>query len=81
MSQQLTLELSDEVYSALQAKASAEGLSLATWMVALLSNQTHDASYRFQSADQKEEARQEFMRYAGTLSLGYATGADNECID
>jgi predicted DNA binding CopG/RHH family protein len=37
MSQQLTLELSDGVYTALQQKASAVGLPMAEWIVATLS--------------------------------------------
>lgn len=36
MSQQLTLELSDEVYADLQQKASAVGLSISEWIVAIL---------------------------------------------
>jgi len=30
---------------------------------------------------QQEEARQRFRNHAGSVSLGYATGADNESID
>jgi len=30
---------------------------------------------------QQEKARQRFRNHAGSVSLGYATGADNESID
>lgn len=81
MSYQLTLELSDEVYADLQQKANAVGLSIAEWSVAILSNQNNEASELLHSAIQQEEARQRFRSHAGTISLGYATGTDNESID
>lgn len=70
MSQQLILELSDEVYADLQQKANAVGLSIADWSVALLSNQTIGVSKVLHSAAQQEEARQRFRSHAGTISLG-----------
>jgi hypothetical protein len=33
------------------------------------------------SADQQEEANQQLLRFAGAISLGYATGIENESID
>ena len=38
MSQQLTLELSDEVYNALQHQADAIGLSVTDWIITKLGN-------------------------------------------
>jgi hypothetical protein len=81
MSQQLTLELSDEVYTDLQQKANAVGLSIAEWIVAVLSNQNSGASEVLHSVAQHEEARQKFRSHAGAISLGYPTGIDNESID
>lgn len=81
MSQQLTLELSDEVYADLQQKANAVGIPIAEWIVAVLSNQTNSASRILHSAAQQEEARQRFRSHAGAISLGYATGIDNKSID
>jgi hypothetical protein len=81
MSQQLTLELSDEVYADLQHKANAVGLSIAEWIVVVLSHQSNGASKVLRSVEQQEEARQRFRRHAGAISLGYATGIDNESID
>ncbi|NJL41607.1 MAG: hypothetical protein HC879_19835 [Leptolyngbyaceae cyanobacterium SL_5_9] len=81
MSQQLTLELSDEVYADLQQKASAVGLSIAEWIVAMVSDQSGSVGELLHSVAQQEEARQRFRNHAGAISLGYATGIDNESID
>ncbi|NJK34272.1 MAG: hypothetical protein HC919_04575 [Oscillatoriales cyanobacterium SM2_2_1] len=81
MSQQLTLELNDEVYADLQQKANAVGLSIAEWIVAALSTQSNGVSGVLHSVAQQEEARQRFRSHAGAISLGYATGIDNESID
>lgn len=81
MSQQLTLELSDEVYADLQQKANAVGLSIAEWIVAVVSYQSSDVTKILHSAEKQEEARQRFRNHAGVINLGYATGIDNESID
>lgn len=81
MSQQLTLELNDEVYADLQQKANAVGLSIAEWIVAALSTQSNGVSRVLHSVAQQEEARQRFRSHAGAISLGYATDIDNESID
>jgi hypothetical protein len=81
MSQQLTLELSDEVYADLQQKANAIGLSIADWIVAIVSNQNGSVIKILHSAARQEEARQRFRNHAGAISLGYATGVENESID
>jgi len=80
MNQELTIELSNEVYTALQQKANAVGLSLTEWIVAALSKQDNTVNEVLHSA-QQEEARQRFRKHAGAISLGYATGIDNEGID
>lgn len=81
MSQQLTLELSDEVYADLQQKANAVGLSIAEWIVAVVSHQSNGVREPLSSIAQQEEARQRFRNHAGAISLGYATGTDNQSID
>lgn len=81
MSQHLTLELSDEVYADLQQKANAVGLSITEWIVAALSKQGGNVSKILSSVEQQEKARQRFRNHAGSISLGYATGADNVSID
>ena len=92
MSQQLVLELSDEVYVDLQQKANAVGLPIADWIVAALSTQNtlstqsngiqnSGVSSVLHSVAQQETARQRFRSHAGAVSLGYETGIDNESID
>lgn len=80
MSQHLTLELSDEVYADLQQKAKAVGLSITEWIMVVLSKQGNGVNEILHSAEQ-QEAWQRFRNYAGAVSLGYATGTDNESID
>lgn len=81
MSQQLTLEISDEVYAGLQRQANAVGLSIAEWIITVLNRQDALANRVILSLEQQEQARQQFRSYAGAISLGYATGTDNEAID
>jgi len=81
MSQQLTLEISDEVYADLQRKASAIGISITEWIVTVLSRQGEVSSRVVVSLEQQNQARQKFKSHAGAISLGYATGTDNEAID
>lgn len=82
MSQVLTLELSDEVYAALKQQAEVAGISLAEWAATSLERQYgFVSSKKLQTEAEKEAARQRFRRHAGTINLGYATGADNESID
>lgn len=82
MSQVLSLELSDEVYTALQQQAEVTGVSLAELVATSIEEQY--ASLRrekSQAETEKEAARQRFRSHAGSINLGYATGADNESID
>jgi hypothetical protein len=81
MSQQLTLEISDEVYADLQRKANAVGISITELIVTVLSRQGAATNRVMLSLEQQEQARQKFKSHAGAISLGYATGIDNEAID
>jgi hypothetical protein len=81
MSQQLTLEVSDEIYADLQRKANAVGISITEWIVTVLSRQDATANRVMLTLEQQEQARQKFKSHAGAISLGYATGTDNEAID
>jgi len=82
MSQLLTLELSDDVYAALQQQADAVGLSVAELIMTSLDRQDGLLTgAKLQPETQPEEARQRLLSYAGAISLGYATGIDNESID
>jgi hypothetical protein len=77
MSQQLTLEISDEVYADLQRKASAVGISMTEWIITVLSRQGTMASRVVPSLERQEQARQKFKSHAGAISLGYATDIEN----
>ena len=81
MSHQLTLELNDTLYNALQEKASASGQSLADWLILELQQQTFSEDRTLATALPKGKLSQRFLRHAGAVSLGYATGIDNESID
>lgn len=81
MSQQLTLELSDEIYADLQQKAAAVGLPMTEWIITVLSQQNRSLQAESPLTPQQEEARQRFRNHAGAICLGSATGADNESID
>ena len=81
MSQQLTLELSDEIYADLQQRANAAGLTISEWIVVALSTQSNSVARALHSVTKQEEARQRFRNHAGAVNLGYVTGTDNESID
>ena len=79
MSQQLILEISDEVYLKLQGQASVASLSVPEWLITMLNKQY--ANSKVLSNEVEIEASQRLLNYAGAFSFGYATGADNESID
>jgi hypothetical protein len=78
VSKVLTLELSDEVYTALHQQASAVGLSVEE-LVATSINRQYSLSVT--PTSDGEEARQRLLGFAGVISMGYATGTDNDSID
>ena len=82
MSQQLTLELSDELYAVLQQQAMTKGFSVAEYSVVFLTQQ-HQliAPANLPDRSDSKEAHQRLLSYAGVISLGAATGADNDSID
>ncbi|MGB7088313.1 MAG: hypothetical protein WBD47_22350 [Phormidesmis sp.] len=80
MSQQLTLEISDEVYKSLEQQATAVGVTIPQWIVTVLSTQGNSASSAL-SPEHQEQARRQFRRHAGAVSLGHATGAESQEID
>lgn len=81
MSQVLTLELSDEVYAALQQQAKILGIDLSELAATSLERQYRLTKAKDQRTEaEKEAARQRFERHIGSIS-GYPPGADNESID
>ncbi|MEH2441380.1 hypothetical protein [Nostoc sp.] len=82
MSQVLSLELSDEVYAALQQQAEIAGISLAELVTTSIQQQYGSLRHeKSQTEIEQKAARQRFRSHAGAINLGYATGADNESID
>jgi hypothetical protein len=81
MSQQLRLEISNEIYKVLQQQASASGLSVSEWLIASLKERYGALISPALSSEVEKEARQRLLTYAGAISLGYATGVENEDID
>lgn len=86
MSQTLTLELSDELYSVIRRQAEAAGTSPAHWVATTLEQQYRRVGdwqiMRAQPTEaEKQAARERFERHFGEVDLGHATGAVNEQID
>jgi hypothetical protein len=81
MSQVLTLELSDADYAELRHRAELAGTTITEWAIASLKEHKHPIKPKLRNEIEKASARQRFRRHAGIISLGYATGADNESID
>ena len=80
MKRTLTFEIPDELYETFEKMAAKCGKS--TEQVALEYLAKHAPKPRPKlSEEEMREARQRFSRHAGTASLGYPTGADNESID
>ena len=82
MSQSLSLELSDELYTSLKQQAEVSGLSVQELIVSSLMEQSsRNQSERSLTVAEQEAVRERFRRHAGSIDLGYATGIDNEGID
>ena len=81
MSQVLTLELSDTDYAEIRQRAELAGVTITEWALASLKEYKQITKSKLQSEAEKQAARQRFRHHAGSINLGYATGADNESID
>ncbi|HBL13070.1 MAG TPA: hypothetical protein DD379_17075 [Cyanobacteria bacterium UBA11162] len=80
MSQVVSLEIRDEVYTALRQQAESVGISISELMLIALERQS-GLTYQHKTEAEKESARQRFRRHAGAINWGYPTGADNASID
>lgn len=81
MSQSLTLELSEQVFVAIQRQAQAIGISPAQLAATLLEQQFPQAFKLLLDDAEKNAARTRFERHFGTLALDDSTDLDNESID
>ncbi|BBC23795.1 hypothetical protein [Pseudanabaena sp. ABRG5-3] len=81
MSQQLILEISDDIYLSLQHQANVAKLSVSELLIAQINKKYGALSNSNLTSAVEQEARQRLLNYAGVINLGYATGIDNESID
>jgi hypothetical protein len=81
MSQVLTLELSDTDYAEIRQRAELAGVTITEWAIVSLKVHKQLNKPKLQNEAEKQAARQRFRHHAGSINLGYATGADNESID
>lgn len=89
MSQKLTVELSDELYTIIQHRATEANISPAQVASVSLERYFHeqkDAHQTVRGQSQRNEvdlqvARERFEQHLGSVDLGYETGSDNEEID
>lgn len=83
MSRRLILDLSEEIYAALEHRAEVEGASPAEMAARSLERQyvgrLMEATPR--SQEELEAARLRFESHFGEIDLGAPTGADNDGID
>jgi hypothetical protein len=81
MSQTLTLELNERVFSAIQRQAEYLGISPERLVATLLEQQFAWFSKFLLTDTEKQLARAKFEHHFGTLALNSATALDNESID
>jgi hypothetical protein len=80
MIQELIVELSDGVYAALNQLAGVVGATPAS-LAAEVIERSYRSGQDTRTEAEKQAARERFRRHAGAVSMGYATGMDNESID
>lgn len=81
MSQNLTLEISEQVFVAIQRQAQAIGVSPAQLAATLLERQFPQAFTLLLDEAEKNAAQTRFERHFGTLELEGSTDLNNESID
>ena len=87
MSQKLTVEVSDELYTLIQHRASEANISPAQVASASLEKYFHEQHAQEGTGLSKiaeaelQAARKRFEQHLGSVDLGYKTGIDNEGID
>jgi hypothetical protein len=81
MSQILTLELSEQVFAAIQLQAQTIGISPERLAATLLEQKFTQAFKLLLDEAEGNAARTRFERHFGTLELNDSAGVDNENID
>ncbi len=80
MSKTITFDVPDDLYEVFHMVASASGKRIEEVALDFFSK-TAPRSRHYKSQEEANEARARFEQHFGEISLGYATGADNESID
>lgn len=75
---QILIEVSDDIFAAIQKQADAAGTSPARLVSKILEQQYCSKP---ESEADLHDARQRFENHFGKVNLGYPTGIDNEKID
>ncbi|OYQ63153.1 hypothetical protein B9G53_18455 [Pseudanabaena sp. SR411] len=65
----------------MRQRAELAGITITEWAIASLKEHNQLIKPKLQNEAEKQAARQRFRRHAGSINLGYATGADNESIN
>jgi hypothetical protein len=82
MSRPLTVELSEEAFTALERSARVAARSPAELAAAALEQQFGVTDGKHQATEaERQAARLRFERHFGAVDLGHPTGVDNEDID
>ena len=81
MNQILTLELSEQVFAAIQRQAETIGISPERLAATFLERQFTQAFRLLLSEAEKDAARARFERHFGALKLDNSMSLDNESID
>jgi hypothetical protein len=81
MSHPVTVQLSDEAYSALQLRAQVMAKSPAEVAAATLEEQFGGTTKKKLTDNERRTAREQLRRHFGAVNLGRPTGTDNEGID
>lgn len=84
MSQQLTIELDDNTFAALEKLACSAGTTadrLAAFAIERQYGKIVDSETERGSEEKSVGVRPDFERHFGSVDLGHPTGADNEGID
>ncbi|NEQ21347.1 MAG: hypothetical protein F6K28_19415 [Microcoleus sp. SIO2G3] len=81
MTRILTLELNDQIFTAIQRQAEAIGIPPEQLAATLLEHRFGQVFKLLLPEAEKETARARFERHFGTLNLEHPTDLDNESID
>lgn len=81
MSQELTSELSEQTFTAIQLQAKTIGISPEQLAATLLGQQSAQTSKLLPDETRQDAARARFERHFGTLESVGAGGFDNNSID